>query len=512
MPRQRWRPPPVSLPHRRRTPQATPTGHASPRTARPRRPRPRTSLRTPRPTCRYPNRDPATACQAADPGAARPPPATPSGLRAQRAALPQRRRHSPRRTRSAPYLHPTAGSAPSQHRSVVEDRQIELAQACGVGEDVDLDDLPFRHREAHDRKRLSTCDDDQSRGSVHQRRMGEPGPPREAQRLLGHGPRTAYLPRCARGRGTEIGSEHDVRVEHRDQRVEVAVARGGEEGVDDRPLAGGVGVGNRGSALHPPAGPAGELARRGRGAPYDGRDLVEGHGEHVVQHERQPLGRSQASWTASSASLSDPSIRYATALRWVRWASNRSASSSPWSTVTSFDGGSVITMTNETQPMRRVTPRAAPEEAKTVPPIVSTIEIARPPDEVFSYATDPSRFAEWQDDIVSVRVPEGRPLGVGSRFTQTRRIGGVERTMTTEITEISPARSWAARGVDGPIRPTVKISIEPLNGGTRSRATFALDFEGHGIGVPLLPLVRRQAQKGAPMSYQHLKKRLERAG
>jgi len=162
--------------------------------------------------------------------------------------------------------------------------------------------------------------------------------------------------------------------------------------------------------------------------------------------------------------------------------------------------------------MRRETPRAAPEEAKTVPPIVSTIEIARPPDEVFSYATDPSRFAEWQDDIVSVRVPEGRPLGVGSRFTQTRRIGGVERTMTTEITEISPARSWAARGVDGPIRPTVKISIEPLNGGTRSRATFALDFEGHGIGVPLLPLVRRQAQKGAPMSYQHLKKRLERAG
>ncbi len=37
-----------------------------------------------------------------------------------------------------------------------------------------------------------------------------------------------------------------------------------------------------------------------------------------------------------------------------------------------------------------------------MPPIVSHIEIARPPDEVFSYVTDPSRFTEWQADVVRV--------------------------------------------------------------------------------------------------------------
>jgi uncharacterized protein YndB with AHSA1/START domain len=144
-----------------------------------------------------------------------------------------------------------------------------------------------------------------------------------------------------------------------------------------------------------------------------------------------------------------------------------------------------------------------------MPPIVSNIEIARPPDEVFSYVTDPSRFAEWQDDVVSVRIAGGGPPSVGSRFTTTRRIGGAERTMTQEITEISPPRSWAAHGVDGPIRPTASLTVEPLDGGARSRVTFALDFEGHGIGVPLVPLVRRQAQKGAPASYRNLKERLE---
>ncbi|MGH3342122.1 MAG: SRPBCC family protein [Carbonactinosporaceae bacterium] len=144
-----------------------------------------------------------------------------------------------------------------------------------------------------------------------------------------------------------------------------------------------------------------------------------------------------------------------------------------------------------------------------MPPIVSTIEIARPPHEVFSYVTDPERFTEWQVGVVGVRLEDDGPPGVGSRFTTTRRIGGVDRTMTQEITETSPPRSWSVHGIDGPIRPDAKITVEPLDGGARSRVTFALDFQGHGVGVPLIPLVRRQTQKVAPVSYRNLQKRLE---
>jgi hypothetical protein len=38
-----------------------------------------------------------------------------------------------------------------------------------------------------------------------------------------------------------VGSEHDVRVGHREERVEVAVARGSQEGVHDFSLAGAIG-------------------------------------------------------------------------------------------------------------------------------------------------------------------------------------------------------------------------------------------------------------------------------
>jgi len=136
-------------------------------------------------------------------------------------------------------------------------------------------------------------------------------------------------------------------------------------------------------------------------------------------------------------------------------------------------------------------------------PLVSTIEIARPPAEVFAYVTDPRRFGEWQHDVVQVRML------ADSRFATTRRISVRERTMTQQITHNDPPRGWAARGIDGPIRPHATITIEPVNDGSRSRVTFTLDFEGHGLGVTLVPLVRRQAQKAAPHSYRNLKNLLD---
>lgn len=136
-------------------------------------------------------------------------------------------------------------------------------------------------------------------------------------------------------------------------------------------------------------------------------------------------------------------------------------------------------------------------------PLVSTIEIARRPEEVFGYATDPLRFAEWQHDVVRVEL-----LG-DDRFVTTRLINGTERTMTQRITRSEPPRTWVAEGVDGPIRPYAMVTVEPLDGGTRTRATFTLDFVGHGIGVALAPVIRRLAARGAPDSYRNLKRLLE---
>jgi uncharacterized protein YndB with AHSA1/START domain len=140
-------------------------------------------------------------------------------------------------------------------------------------------------------------------------------------------------------------------------------------------------------------------------------------------------------------------------------------------------------------------------------PIVGTIEVGRPPEEVFPYVIDPSTFPEWQQGVVRGAMNES-PTRVGSRCTTVRKIGGSEREITTEITECDPPHRWADHGIDGPIRAVVGVVVEPTTAG--SRVTIDLDFEGHGIGKLLVPLfVRRQAAKEMPGNMDRLKQRLE---
>lgn len=142
-------------------------------------------------------------------------------------------------------------------------------------------------------------------------------------------------------------------------------------------------------------------------------------------------------------------------------------------------------------------------------PITASIEVARPGEDVFAYVTDPSTFPEWQQGVVSGHM-DAPTTRVGSQCTTVRRIGGREREVTTKITEYDPPRRWADRGIDGPIRAIVEVTVEPLADGSGSRLTIQVDFTGHGIGKLLVPLiVRRQAASEMPENMRRLKQRLE---
>jgi hypothetical protein len=143
-----------------------------------------------------------------------------------------------------------------------------------------------------------------------------------------------------------------------------------------------------------------------------------------------------------------------------------------------------------------------------VPPTVATAEVDRPAVDVFAYATDPARFPEWQAGVVSGRM-DGGDSGVGARCVTVRRIGGAERASSSELVRLDPPLAWAVRGLDGPIRASVDVTVEPL-GEARSKVAIAVDFAGHGIGKLLVPLVvRRQARKEMPANLARLKERLE---
>jgi uncharacterized protein YndB with AHSA1/START domain len=141
-------------------------------------------------------------------------------------------------------------------------------------------------------------------------------------------------------------------------------------------------------------------------------------------------------------------------------------------------------------------------------PLTSTVEISRSPDDVFAYVTDVSRFTEWQEGLI--RAHQEGEARVGAKVVMRRKAGPREQTMTTELTEYDPPRTWAFRGIDGPVRAYGKGTVEPIGDGSSSRLSFELDFEGHGIGKVLVPLmVRPSAKKELPKNHQNLKRRLE---
>ncbi|MDQ4054662.1 MAG: SRPBCC family protein [Actinomycetota bacterium] len=87
--------------------------------------------------------------------------------------------------------------------------------------------------------------------------------------------------------------------------------------------------------------------------------------------------------------------------------------------------------------------------------IVNSIDIDRPADEVFAYATDPARFPEWQQVVAEVSV-EGREGG--SRFTTVRMVGGLREEYDAgdhrqrAPAALGPRTAWT--GLSGRTRPS----------------------------------------------------------
>jgi uncharacterized protein YndB with AHSA1/START domain len=141
--------------------------------------------------------------------------------------------------------------------------------------------------------------------------------------------------------------------------------------------------------------------------------------------------------------------------------------------------------------------------------IVETIEITRPPEDVFAYLDDLSRHKEWDDQIVETKVETEGPTRVGTRATDTRKTPMGKQKIAYEISEHDPPRRSAFRGVSGPVRPVGTVTVEPVDGGARSRVTIEIELVGHGIGKLLAPLANRDARKHVPDNQAKLKERLE---
>ena len=104
----------------------------------------------------------------------------------------------------------------------VEDGRRNAMDTLAIEKCVDLHDLVVDDAERHDRVRPSAHGDYHSRRAVHERGMEHSGRARAETRLARDGCRAVdHRGRCGPP-SAEVGAQYDVRVEYRDEGVEVA--------------------------------------------------------------------------------------------------------------------------------------------------------------------------------------------------------------------------------------------------------------------------------------------------
>jgi uncharacterized protein YndB with AHSA1/START domain len=142
--------------------------------------------------------------------------------------------------------------------------------------------------------------------------------------------------------------------------------------------------------------------------------------------------------------------------------------------------------------------------------IEASTNIARAPQEVFDYVSDPARLPDWQPSVdMAAFEPPGVPAAVGIQGHEVRRVPGGGRTFRWEVTECEPGRRWSIRGIDGAVRAHVTLAFAPTSTGTGTHVDYRVWFEGHGIGKLIRLLASQGARKEAPASLDLLKQRLE---
>ena len=95
-----------------------------------------------------------------------------------------------------------------------------------------------------------------------------------------------------------------------------------------------------------------------------------------------------------------------------------------------------------------------------------TVEVARPPEDVFELLSDIERLSEWQASAVEAHT-DG-PLAEGSRVREKRRLLGREVDTELEVVAYEPPRRLTLRSLGGPVKFTVDHELVAQAAAARS--------------------------------------------
>jgi carbon monoxide dehydrogenase subunit G len=135
--------------------------------------------------------------------------------------------------------------------------------------------------------------------------------------------------------------------------------------------------------------------------------------------------------------------------------------------------------------------------------------IAASSEVVFAFMQDVQHFPEVITSVVRAEKLTDGPVGLGTRFRETRKVNGREVSAEIEVTTYEPPRRYSATSTQSGITATYHYTLTPEAGGTR--IDLQADVSASGLKKLLLPVVVRFMKKEDEDHLQQLKAAVERS-
>ena len=132
-----------------------------------------------------------------------------------------------------------------------------------------------------------------------------------------------------------------------------------------------------------------------------------------------------------------------------------------------------------------------------MPVMQNSVEIHRPPEQVFDELVDLRSELKWNPDVQSMeKITEG-PIGVGTQFRAKWKQSGY---IICECTAFDRPRHWAYHN-GGPVVVDLDISVTPHGDGS----LLVSRFDAHPVGwftliFPIFLIIMRRAEKAVSLN------------
>lgn len=142
--------------------------------------------------------------------------------------------------------------------------------------------------------------------------------------------------------------------------------------------------------------------------------------------------------------------------------------------------------------------------------MAAEVTIHRPAEQVFEYLADLANLSQWQGNVVRATVTTPGPVGVGTEYTQTMRMGPATVEGRCRITGFEPGRALEFVLESRMLNCAGQLRVDPVPDGTRLTSTGT----GHlrGPWRVLMPMVQAQVKRESVQEVARIKAEVEATG